>query len=241
MATLQEIFGKGQPLVIQVPDSATTEKQALVLDASDNISHSHNASPTTQPIEDGSNINDHVDVQPKEISFEGIMSEAPISLGQAVVGTVAGAVPAIAGFSGGIAGTVFTGVTSALGGRLLNGDSVDRVQEAFDLMQEIQSKRIPVTVLTGLRAYNNMILTSFNPVESSRTGFSLVFTATFKEIRIVKSESVLLPERLLDPSVSNSAASEQNIGNQAANEASDQQTSGTSILRGVFDSIFGGG
>jgi len=225
MGILGAIFDRPRKLEINAKATATTERVLIIIDMTRNISHQNEATPTDNAIENGSIVSDHVDVSPKSVSFEGVISDNPISLTQAIVGNVAGAVPAIGGFAGEAAGTLFTGAVATLGGALLNSPG-NRVQEAFNSLRELQDKAIPVTLITGLTSYNNMILQSFNPTEEARDGGSLVFTATFRELRIVKSEQIILSESRLAEFVQNKASSTQNKGKIPTIES----TRGESIL-----------
>ncbi len=231
MAALSVIFDKPKNTQINAKNEDGTERELLILDMSTNITHTNSANPTDNPIEDGSIIGDHVDVPPKIVSFEGVMSEAPITLKQALVGNVAGAIAAIGGASGTAAGTLFTGVAATLGGLLMN-ESGNRVTDALNTMLQLQEDAIPVTLITGLRAYNNMILTQFNPTENAQTGDSLRFTASFKEIKIVRSEQIILPASQLDSTVANSASSKQSKGKQTPTETTRGQ-SGLSRIFGI--------
>ena len=223
MALLSLIFDKPKSTQINASNGDGTERELLILDMTKNLSHSHTANPTEHPIEDGSIISDHIDLQNDVLSFEGIMSEAPITLTAALVGNVAGAIPAIGGSSNTLAGSLFTGIAATLGGLLLNAGT-NRAQEAHDALLQIQKDKIPVTIITGLMAYNNMVLSGFNPIENAQIGNSLSFTATFKEIKIVQSEQIVLPASVLDKAVQNKAASKQKLGKKTATE----KTSGSS-------------
>lgn len=232
MGLLSLIFNRPKHMKINTVNEAGEERELLILDMTKNISHQNVLTPTDNPIEDGSVFSDHMDLQPKQLSFEGIMSDAPISFAQAIVGNVAGAIPAVAGLSGSIKGTLFSGAAATLGGLLLN--SGDRVQEALNSMLELQEKKLLTTIITGLRTYNNMALISFTPLENSETGNSLAFTASFKEVRVVKSESVALPRRVLDAAAAASATSVNNQGKQVSGPASDEvSTKGASFLSTV--------
>lgn len=225
MALLSLLFDRPKNVKINSPDEKGEERELLLLDMTRNISHQSTAEPTENPVEDGIVMTDHVDVNPDVLSFEGIMSDAPITLTAAVLGNVAGAVPAIGGFAGTVAGALFTGAVATLGGLLLNTTG-NRVQEANDAMLDIQKKAIPVTIITGLKTYKNMILQTYNPTENAENGGALVFQATFKEIRAVTSVQIPLPASSLDSSIASSAASKLSLGKVVANGS----TRGASFL-----------
>jgi len=225
MSRLSIIFDKPKRTSLQVVEENGDETPYLIFDMTKSISHQNVADPTEEPIENASIVGDHIDVRPKVVTFEGIMSEAPITIGQALLGNFAGAVPAIGGFGNTLGGTLFTGIAATLGGNLLNS-SENRLEKALNAMLDLQQKKIIVTLVTGLRAYNNMVLQSFTPIEEPTTGNSLIFTATFKEIQIVQSESVILPASVVDPDVANKAPSLQKRGKKVTKET----TRGSSFL-----------
>ena len=225
MSLLSLIFDRPKRTKINVGNADGTERELLILDMTMNTSHNNEANPTSNPIETGAVIADHVDVLPNVVSFEGVMSTNPITLTQAAIGNVAGAVPAIGGFGNTLGGSIFSGGIAALGGLLLNNTG-NRVQDALNAMLEIQEKSIPVTIITALKSYNNMILSSFNPIETAQVGDSLSFSATFKEIKIVQSEQIILPDSVLESAVKNKASSKQKLGKKTAAES----TRGASLL-----------
>lgn len=225
MALLAAIFDKPKRLQLNAPNGDGTERELLIMDLTNNISHVNESSPTENPVESGGIITDHVDILPKILSFEGKISSSPISLGQAAVGNVAGAVPAIGGIGNTLGGTLATGALATLGGILMNSGAT-RVEDAMNTMLEIMESVIPVTIITGLRSYNNMILKSFQPIENTQTGNDLSFTATFKEIIIVKSEQIILPASVLAAGVQNKATTKEDTGKKTAEES----TKGVSLL-----------
>ena len=78
----------------------------------------------------------------------------------------------------------------------------------------------------------SMILTNFNPVETSENGDSLVFTATFERIVLVASDTVALPVTLVP-----SAVGKQNKGKQNSQESDEQtETKSQTILKRISDS-----
>ena len=79
MALLSLIFDRPKKTKINVAKEDGTERELLILDMVTNTSHTNEASPTEHPIETGAVISDHVDVLPKIVSFDGLMSSAPIS------------------------------------------------------------------------------------------------------------------------------------------------------------------
>lgn len=239
MALLNLIFNRPERLKIQVPDAyekrlKVSKRTLLIIDASNEIQHQNRAEPTEHPVEQGIDVSDHVDVQPKVLTFNGIVSNAPINLQEAAVGNVAGAVGGVvSGFAGGAAGFAATGAVATLGGLLLNQRNANRAVEAHNAMEEIMAKKIPCTLITGLRAYENMILTDYTPTETTAAGKSLMFSATFTEIRIVQSRKVKIPKEFIQRELQASALDVSDEGKKVTQDASTDNASLLSRLTGV--------
>jgi hypothetical protein len=70
------------------------------------------------------------------------------------------------------------------------GVSDNRARKTYDILREIKSAKKPITVVTGLRQYTNMILRSLTVPRNAETGQALKFTAEFVEVRLVESETI---------------------------------------------------
>jgi hypothetical protein len=73
----------------------------------------------------------------------------------------------------------------------LSGDG--RPRAAFEIMTELQETKELVRIVTDLATYDNMALTSFNTPRRQDTKNALLFTAIFREVRLVSSQIVTLP------------------------------------------------
>jgi hypothetical protein len=91
------------------------------------------------------------------------------------------------------------------------GDEVppDRDQSAYDSLMQIRDARAVVTVITGLKKYDNMALESLSIPRTASIGQALQFQASFIQIKIVTSQIV-------------DASSLKNIGSGAGAGAQDQ-------------------
>lgn len=63
-------------------------------------------------------------------------------------------------------------------------------QDAYNRLENIWLARQPVTVVTRLKKYENMILDRLSINDDSKTSHALVFTAHFKQVTIVKNKRV---------------------------------------------------
>ena len=70
------------------------------------------------------------------------------------------------------------------------GDPKERIRAAYYELLRLKEKGEPLTLVTGLDTFPNMVITSFDISRDVETGADLPFDMTFKEIRVVKSEVV---------------------------------------------------
>lgn len=214
------------------------EISGFVLDATVNEVHSLESEPTEHPVEDGSPITDHIDVKPDQITIDGIVSDTPLNLGATLQGggTIAGQVIGrkIGGVLGQQAGALGAG---ALVGLLLNR-SGSSTKNAYDHFRDLQNKRIPFTVITGIHRYENMILTSLTVTKDTSTGKSLRFSASCKKIKIVQNEVVKIKNTL---SGTTSAASKAKLGRKNEEEITQDNRTLAKTLFDNTKAFFGKG
>lgn len=138
----------------------------IVIDATVKENHVSECDITKNPVEDGAKVTDHVQMNPARLTIEGVISDTP--LGFAFIGNIQNLVRS---------------VTTIFGSR-------SRSQDAYDDMLKLQKSKRPFTVITNLRKYDNMIMTSLSVPRTSQTGGAIHFTAELEEIVIVMSEEV---------------------------------------------------
>lgn len=175
---------------------------ALELDAILTESHSRRNRVTNFPVEEGADITDHISLLPIEFNMEGHITNTPVSFGPANTGIV-----------------------------LSVGNNQSRVAAAYELLKEIFDSRALVTVVSGLEVYTEMAFVSLDIPRSARTGEVLNFSASFKKVRIVTSETVLIPKAA--KSASDKAATKVDAGQnstKAAGEKTDAKAKSTSLL-----------
>ena len=150
---------------------------------------------TTYPIEDGATINDHVIEEPDQLSITGFVTDSPVN-------------------PWGIIDNVVTTVTS------LGKES--RRTTAFELLEEFMKGTLnesnvrvktPLTVVTGLKTYENMIVVSLSVPRDARTGDTLRFDAIFKKVNIVKTSITQKPKT-------------ENLGAEATDKGEDRLNKG---------------
>lgn len=221
-----------KPVRIAVPRANSINRDdveyvdLIELDAAVRETHSSAAEPTDSAIEDGSVITDHIDIAPKSLIIEGIVSNTPLTIQSVLIGNAAGLVGSIIGRSSNsnITGALAAGGLSTFGNSIarIAVDAKNRAKTAFEAMQTAQESGATLTIITRYKVYNDMIIRDLQATRDASTGNILTFTATFREIRIVNSRSGRTDPRSIERLTQASAASETNEGRQQANEATDQ-------------------
>lgn len=131
------------------------------LDVVETIQHDLESEVTEHPVEEGDDVSDNVRNKPRELTFtNAVVSDTPI---------------------GAIAQDPTRSPTS---GRALPS------QDAFTRLEKIWESRDTVTVVTRRKKYDRMILDKLTVPQDHKDGGALVFTAHFKQIRIVQNRRV---------------------------------------------------
>ena len=71
-----------------------------------------------------------------------------------------------------------------------------RSVSAFEILSVMMKSREPVTVVTRLDTYRNMLIEDINPDEDKTTANGLRVSVFLREVKIVTAEKVTLPERV---------------------------------------------
>ena len=197
--------------------------------------HSFESEVTENPVEEGVVISDHIDLKPESLTITGVISDTPLNLSTSAQGaaTTAGAFVGkkIVGPLGAVAGVGAGAVAGLLAG------PNNRMKTAFDHLRDLQSKRVPFTVITGLKRYTNMVIVSLTINRDSKSGRSFNFTATLKQIRIVESKTI----KIKNTFSSTPAGAKQDLGKKSAIEAQkDIRTVSAQFYDFVKKKAFGG-
>lgn len=183
---------------------------ALAMDATLSENHTSSATATERPVEEGSDVTDHVRADQPRVTVEAFVTNTPIRVPKSTLvpdSDQLGGVSAefedvellvpdppinfnVAAAAGALFGALFPADRTA---RVLRfSDSFDRVVTTYDLMSAIVELGTVVIIQTKLRAYDNMVLENLTtPVGSTD---SLTFTFDAKQIRTVSSEVVAAPD-----------------------------------------------
>ena len=121
-----------------------------------------------------------------------------------------------------------TGVVDVLSG----GES--RSQQGFDALIALRDSRQLFTVQTGLRAYENMAMTSLTIPRRADIGQALRFQMQVRQLTIVESETVDIPPEQVAAANADAAQSEADKGKQSGSAASAATELDTSVLFDIF-------
>lgn len=163
MSILGLLFGDN------IASTYIAQPASIELDVLLDETHEWSSDVTTNEVEDGVRITDHIRLLPDRLTFTGMISNTNLS--GSFVNIILGQISAFIDGAGG----------------------VDRMQTSFDLLRAMHEARTPVTVYTKWRVYENMALTSCSIPRNASIGQSAQFTLSFTEIRIVSTQTVEVP------------------------------------------------
>lgn len=199
----------------------------LEIDATITENHSFSSTPTENPVEDGSVITDHVNIAPREIQLECIITNNPINFRSALIGNAAGLVGGVVGRAAqsNITAAVATGGLATLGNKLafVQPSENTRVKTAIDKLLAAWEGASPLSIENALISYKNMVITNMTFNRNKSTGESLFFNLTLKEIRFVTSKVIRVPKEVVQQAIQSSATSEQDNGKQPTTTPTEEQ------------------
>lgn len=137
----------------------------LEVDCVDQETHEWTNDVTTNPVENGSPIADHVIIQPDRITIVAFVSNAPIL-----------------GFLDGMSNLLSDGLTSE-----------DRTQKAFTTLEQLAKSKSMVTIYTRYKQYTNMVITNISIPRRPDDGDAINFTIEAIRVNIVSTATTTLP------------------------------------------------
>lgn len=201
------------------------------LDAVTVEGHESNMRLTENPVESGADIADHAILEPKEITVTGVMvgyeppqhfknmlgndlafmDEYPMPMeirahtrqAEAMYNQIVGQAQDIKAQVGKVLAPWYP---EAAGMANDSSPSLDRVGKAYEDLLSIQKKGEPITVQTGIKQYENMLIVSIG-VTQQYDG-SAEFSLTLREIFIVESQKA----QGIHPDVKASSPTKKNMG-----------------------------
>lgn len=156
---------------IFLDDSGATQS-VTVLD----VDHEHvgSAEPTDSPVEDGADITDHIRAKQREFSASCFVSDTLIEAAETQMNGAVETTTTVATSTGkGITVTSFSA-------------PVQRVKLVYEALEGLRVGRRTCTIVTPLRRYESMCLTSISfPVTNSD---GITFSVTAREVRIATTQ-----------------------------------------------------
>ncbi len=166
------------------PDSGVVGLQGQYLNMEFDVvmteDHTWASEVTSNPVEDGEPVCDHVQRKADTLSISGVISNASLQR--------------------------WKGYFWEKLSELLTRES--DVQIAFDKLRQIMDDRQPVTVYTRYRTYPDMVMTSLSIPRKREDGDAIEFTASFTHVRRVSTLLVDSEEAGINPEQSDSAETE---------------------------------
>jgi len=135
----------------------------IELDAVLSEDHQWASDVTTNPVEEGAPVADHIIDVADKLRLKCFVTDAPLVASQSVTGN----------YNTATAGT--------------------RTQPVFDLLYRLKQARAVVMVYTRHASYDNMAITDISITRTAETGEALEFDVSFVNIRQVATQTVDLP------------------------------------------------
>lgn len=155
-----------------------TQIDTITCDVTTSEVHQGEVEVTDHPVEEGANVTDHARTKPAMFTVEGIVTNTPLNSTQS------------------------RRIVEAFGQQLETTSPEDALRDSPGYAEEAYAKlealrRTPklITVITQLRTYTNMLMTSLSVPRDPRTGDALRFSATFRELVIVKNKTTTLRQK----------------------------------------------
>ena len=177
-----------------LPTAILTDIGGVEVDAVLSEDHRFNTLVTQNPIEDGSNITDHIVSLPFLLEMEGRFTDTPFGFLSSLVAS-----SAVGALTTGLTGAqAAAGLTQATATALLGEARPGLSKVKFQLLVALQTARETITIVTGIQTYENMVIESLSAPRSGRDGKSLRFTASFREILVAGDTSFSNRRRIVE-------------------------------------------
>lgn len=198
------------------------------------VTHEMKAAVTKNPIEDGSKIADHVNVENKRATFQIQISDTPllgiVGLPQEVLSSVIvdkiRKLPTELIILGGIA-------VKNISGNIVE-DTNKKSKIAFDILENLLNNKTLIKAFLGFKRYENAIITNVSVPQNATNSGSLIANITIEEIRIVRTERALIPKEVVEEEVEHTATSEIDTGAQEKKDVSTDDQTRSSVLFSLF-------
>lgn len=165
----------------------------VFFDATLSISHARSAEVTNYPVEEGSDISDHRRKGPATVTITGLLANVPSGL--------------------------FAQLEQFTQAPIWDST---RAREAFAKLLQVYESEEFCSLSTGIELYENGVLTDLAIDDKPENGDAILFSATWREIRVARSETVAIEEEAARPP----KASPADAGTKATPPAPEADVSG---------------
>lgn len=124
---------------------------------------------TNNPLEDGSNVADHIITDPLTYTLEGVITDTPLGL-EGFTETVTGVVDTASGIFG-----------------ASDASGQTRSQQIYAQLVALMEEKQLLTVQTSIRLYDDLVMESIIVTTDKDKRRAIFFTAGFKQAIVVKS------------------------------------------------------
>lgn len=100
----------------------------------------------------------------------------------------------------------------------------ERAQSGYETLLRLKDDRRLVTVVTGLRVYQDMAITDVSVQRDPKNGQAVRPTVSFRKVIIVNSVTIPIPPEILDPPLQPGGASDVDAGKQPTEDLGDVGT-----------------
>lgn len=182
---------------------ADGQTYSVALDATTSLSLEDTNTITEHPVEDGSNMSDHIRPDNDTIALEGVISNTPVYLPpdhtdgaqeidvpvEGVAQSVRVPLPGI----GALAGNIPISPTPK---GVVKGFSpeFDRIAACYEALLKLRNDGVLCRVITHIRVYDSMAIRRLGVLIDPTTGEMLPLSMEFQKIRIGSTEEVPVPE-----------------------------------------------
>lgn len=210
-------------------------KTVITIDASLSETHSRESPPTKFAVEQGSNISDHIIMDPIGLEIHGIISDNPIGGLSGVLTEVATSFAAQLVPPAGLAlAASAVSLISALTG------SKSPSVAAYGQLIQLQQNGAPFDVLTSLYRYPSMWISSLSVPRAADSGNVLMFTVKLTQLLIVKPQIVSI-QIFAKPSLSANKVDAGNASTGIASEFAQGVSTGDAAIKKVVPGGIVGG
>lgn len=188
--------------------SVTTVIGELNLDACIDETHTFSSTITQFPIENGSNVSDHIFNSPDKLSIHGIVSDYPLP--ERINGNKADY-------------------------QRVNGNvNYSIAQDTLDYLLKIRSDKKLVTVITLLKRYSQMAIKDIKIPRNAKIGGALELTIDFEQFTTAESESIPATALSGNQGISDQVAPKAERGKQSPELTKEQRKS---LIMKLIDSL----